>query len=427
MLIEPAPRSSGKLFRCFMVSLTFLWLLLTTLGTLTGEKFIFMAKAAPSILILFILLIIIMVRKNVAQAEKISHFQLLDPVMIYGIYLFWSLISLTLSITPRYNYWLGFGYLAFYVITLLIAGLLYSIFQNIQSIKQNENPLCYAAFLASSVLLIATLFALASKGFKTPDQSQYMEAFFGASGVGLLSICVTIYPLAYGWTISRGFLFMLAAFLVFMGGSRTSLVSIFCACLAVLFVKSKKLSLILLLIIFAALIASPKLIKYMQEDVFLMHDDYRGFQNLSGRIGIWQYSLKKIKEHPFMGSGFRMSDFELRKDIGISSAHNAYLTSLLETGIVGTALMLLAVLTAYWRMLKGALRSQDKTCLFYFGVISASLLFAMGERFLINVGNPTSILLIFSLFYSRLLPFSQKTRLTDTSKEPELLLTKAHI
>jgi len=128
-----------------------------------------------------------------------------------------------------------------------------------------------------------------------------------------------------------------------------------------------------------------------------------------------------------MGSGFRMSDFELRKDIGISSAHNAYLTSLLETGIVGTALMLLAVLTAYWRMLKGALRSQDKTCLFYFGVISASLLFAMGERFLINVGNPTSILLIFSLFYSRLLPFSQKTRLTDTSKEPELLLTKAHI
>ncbi len=413
MLMETSPSSRSRFFTFFLVLLTFMWLVLDTLGTLAGTNYVFIAKAAPSILLLFILLMLFLIKKNDRLVQKPARTNLFDPVMLYAIYLFCSLISLILAISPKINYFVGFGYLGAYIVAFLITGLLYSLLQNIPITSQGENPLCYAAYLASAVLLIATIFALAFTGFKTGPKGEYMEAFFGASGIGLLAMCVMLYPLAYRWTVCRGCLFVLATLLVFVGGSRTALISIPCACLALLFIKSKKLPIVILALIFGLLIISPKIYTYMQEDVFLVHDKYRGLDELSGRIAIWKYSWKKIGEHPFLGNGFRMSDLKLYKEIGISSAHNAYLTSLLETGAIGTTIMLLAVLTAYWRLWNTARRHGDKTSLFFFGILSGLLLFGMGERFLVNIGNPTSMLVIFALFQSRMLPTPEQSQTAD--------------
>jgi O-antigen ligase len=67
---------------------------------------------------------------------------------------------------------------------------------------------------------------------------------------------------------------------------------------------------------------------------------------LSGRTLLWEAVLNLSAQHPWLGYGFGTSREVLRPysatwDTDITHAHNAYLTALLQTGIIGAVLLVL--------------------------------------------------------------------------------------
>lgn len=73
-------------------------------------------------------------------------------------------------------------------------------------------------------------------------------------------------------------------------------------------------------------------------------------QLTSGRIYIWGRVLPEILRHPLIGSGIgstAWSDAALSGEIRVNNPQNLYLAMLADTGIIGTAL----ILVFYWRVL----------------------------------------------------------------------------
>jgi O-antigen ligase len=112
----------------------------------------------------------------------------------------------------------------------------------------------------------------------------------------------------------------------------------------------------------------------------------------TGRITAWKATWELFLRNPMLGVGFRAHEHILKVD---TSAHNGYLATLAEVGLVG----FLAVLYLVFRGLR-LLRAniKDPSHLFsysiLFGLCVGYLLLAVFERYLINVGNPTSLLFL---------------------------------
>ncbi|HTD47399.1 MAG TPA: O-antigen ligase family protein [bacterium] len=82
------------------------------------------------------------------------------------------------------------------------------------------------------------------------------------------------------------------------------------------------------------------------ETAAYLEDPYGDPATLSGRIPLWQIVMSLSTEHPWLGFGYGTFREVIRPYSGIWGieivhAHNAYLTALLQTGVVGAALTLL--------------------------------------------------------------------------------------
>ena len=96
--------------------------------------------------------------------------------------------------------------------------------------------------------------------------------------------------------------------------------------------------------------------------------------------------------NPVLGVGFRAHEFLLKAD---SSSHNGYLATLAEVGILGFLGVLYLVMRGMRLLWAGSRKpgpgfSQS----ILFGLCVGYLLLAVFERYLINVGNPTSLLFL---------------------------------
>lgn len=115
----------------------------------------------------------------------------------------------------------------------------------------------------------------------------------------------------------------------------------------------------------------------------------------SGRLEAWKSTWKLFLDHPFIGVGFRAHEFLLRVD---SSAHNGYLATLAELGLIG----FLAILSLIARSLHLLWqRAQEPEGGFIpsllLGLSVGYLFLAVFERYLLNVGNPTSLLFLLAM------------------------------
>jgi len=75
--------------------------------------------------------------------------------------------------------------------------------------------------------------------------------------------------------------------------------------------------------------------------------------SLSGRTDIWGYAAQYIKDHLIFGGGFGMTasvEFHqtLKAFFGVEYTHNQYLDVLVNTGVIGMALLLAVVIHAAW-------------------------------------------------------------------------------
>jgi len=97
--------------------------------------------------------------------------------------------------------------------------------------------------------------------------------------------------------------------------------------------------------------------------------------------------------------GFRAHEFLLKAD---SSSHNGYLATLAEVGILGFFGVLFLVargLSLLWVGSREPGPGFSQSILF--GLCVGYLLLAVFERYLINVGNPTSLLFLVAIMRPR--------------------------
>jgi O-antigen ligase len=117
----------------------------------------------------------------------------------------------------------------------------------------------------------------------------------------------------------------------------------------------------------------------------------------SGRLYAWLDAIELWQGHPWFGVGYRMHE---RYFSDYSSAHNGFLMALAEFGVVGMVPTLVMLTMAVRRAV--VLASQGdrlgRVALAFFVGMAVESLF---ERYLINIGNATSILLLVFLFRPR--------------------------
>lgn len=133
----------------------------------------------------------------------------------------------------------------------------------------------------------------------------------------------------------------------------------------------------------------------------------------SGRMAAWKGTWDLFVHNPALGVGFRAHEHILKAD---TSAHNGYLATLAEVGVLGFLGVLYLVVRGL-HLLWADSRDPDRVFIqsILLGLCVGYLLLAMFERYLINVGNPTSLLFLISIMR----PGIPQTHL---SEEDELVL-----
>lgn len=119
----------------------------------------------------------------------------------------------------------------------------------------------------------------------------------------------------------------------------------------------------------------------------------------TGRVAAWKWTWELFLRNPVLGVGFRAHESLLKVD---SSSHNGYLATLAEVGILGFLGVLFLVMRGMRLLWTGSREpgpgfSQS----ILFGLCAGYLLLAVFERYLINVGNPTSLLFLVSIMRPR--------------------------
>lgn len=115
----------------------------------------------------------------------------------------------------------------------------------------------------------------------------------------------------------------------------------------------------------------------------------------TGRLTAWKTTWELFTRNPLLGVGFRAHEQLLKVD---TSAHNGYLATLAEVGLLGfLGVVYLTVrgLKLVWAGSREPERGFNDSILS--GLCVGYLLLALFERYLINVGNPTSLLFLLSV------------------------------
>ena len=135
----------------------------------------------------------------------------------------------------------------------------------------------------------------------------------------------------------------------------------------------------------------------------------------SGRVAAWKWTWELFLRNPVLGVGFRAHEFLLKTD---SSSHNGYLATLAEVGILGFLGALFLIMRGM-RLLWAGSREPGPgfSQSILFGLCVGYLLLAVFERYLINVGNPTSLLFLVGIMRSRAIEDSM-TKPDEPEPEP---------
>jgi O-antigen ligase len=103
-------------------------------------------------------------------------------------------------------------------------------------------------------------------------------------------------------------------------------------------------------LVIMVLLASTAVRGAVLDDVLRLSDKNRGLgSGFTGRLGTWIDGLEAFRKRPFQGYGFRATVGGAR---GIPGAHSGYVNLLMETGVIGTSLIIGAVLTSIYQRVR---------------------------------------------------------------------------
>jgi O-antigen ligase len=166
------------------------------------------------------------------------------------------------------------------------------------------------------------------------------------------------------------------------------------------------------------LLASSGASNAILENVLHLHSRDRGLgSGFSGRLENWKMGLDLVRERLVFGYGFRAA---ASSSSGIPRVHSGYINILLETGVVGTALILGTMFTEIIQRVLIIFRIQKATehvdrwstpwadtlqiNSIAVGVLSLMLVIWIYEPIYINLGSPLALLMFLMLASPKLTP-----------------------
>ncbi len=131
-------------------------------------------------------------------------------------------------------------------------------------------------------------------------------------------------------------------------------------------------------------------------DFFSLRDRHRGIDSgATGRIYAWKETWKLFEDNPVLGVGFRAHEYYLRV---ASSSHQGYLALLAEIGIFGFLAVMYLVGSGIWTLSKAVNDAElVYTHSVLLGLVLGYLFIGFFERYMLNVGNPTSLLFLVAI------------------------------
>ena len=311
-------------------------------------------------------------------------------IFFFLAFLFWALLGCFRNIDQSY---LIIGYVFSYfilIISLIIA-------------KPDSWPVMSlkAGFFFSLIFTVIALITWIEQG-----ASGRMTALLRPASQAMIASCIIFCGLAINSFSWRFIGIILAVFTVILCDSRTALLALIAACTTIIIIKMKVqgrrkyFALKLFAISFAIVLCIVLLFwsesyHYISDwvaNVLSWHDPHRGIQSgFSHRTLIFKEAYELFLTRPILGWGFRISEKLL---ITSSSAHNGYLQTLVDVGLPGFLFALFCYLLITVRIYKRYQKYGNNIDLAFLAILIFNAFFSIGERYLFNVGNILSILVI---------------------------------
>ncbi len=143
------------------------------------------------------------------------------------------------------------------------------------------------------------------------------------------------------------------------------------------------------------------------ESFFAVHNRYRGLgTGATGRFEAWSATWSLFLSHPIIGVGFRASE---HYNLVQSSAHNGYIAMFAEIGLFGTLAVFYVVTAGIRNLLRQSKQAEtmwSRTILL--GICVGYLIVAVFERYLLNMGNPTSLVFLLGIMQQKIMDARRK-------------------
>ncbi|MDP2381531.1 MAG: O-antigen ligase family protein [Nitrospirota bacterium] len=235
--------------------------------------------------------------------------------------------------------------------------------------------------------------------------------------IGLVSVSVFLAAMSIRTWVFRLTVMGSIAWIIILTSSRAAAVAAVVGLAMIVWLRLRaRRQPVLLLFAIGLLLAVGVMLAYgdvmyrMLDQLYGLSTSDRGFgSGATGRMEAWKGTWELFVHNPILGVGFRAHEFLLKTD---SSSHNGYLATLAEVGLLGflgVLLLLTRGLHLLWTGSREPGPGFSQSILF--GLCAGYLLLALFERYLINVGNPTSLLFLVSIMRPR--------AMEETEIEPE--------
>lgn len=287
----------------------------------------------------------------------------------------------------------------FFVLTIFVFIIILQFKKNLTSVQYIVGLRTYSF----TALIIALMFALYDyrPGVRLGNGTDILNP----NAISIILMSIAISAMAFKAKLVRVCVAALAVYLLYLTGSRTSLVSMVIGVAVFVYytsLTSTKINKYLFyLIVVIASVSTVIFFDQIWQSVSLVlkiDDAHRGLSTgASGRMGIWLEAWLLFLDNMITGIGYRTHEIVL----GIS-AHNGYLATLLEIGLIG-------FLAIMYIVVRGVLSLRNniklKNEINYNAIMIAFCLgymfLAMFERYLINIGNPASLIFLLAILSPR--------------------------
>jgi O-antigen ligase len=287
--------------------------------------------------------------------------------------------------------------MAYYCMTLVAMVLALQFNTNLEPAQFQTGFKMYA------FLTVLALGAFSLYDYKSGTRLGLGKDVFNPNAIGIVAASVVLTAAAFRSAPLRYAVMLPACAIIVLTQSRASAVAALTGLGLIFLIRMKAaktgmrvaVCVLFLCGLLAALLQADVLAKVV-EGFFEIHSRYRGLgTGATGRFAVWAETWKLFLSSPIIGVGFRAHESAVLLQ---SSAHNGYLALLAEIGVFGFAGALFLILTgivSLWRAAGTSRFNQSHSILT--GLCCGYLIIALFERYLFNIGNPTSLLFLIGI------------------------------